>query len=103
MSGGKLFWLAGSLTHVRFQSLRIEQSCPFGRPCALPLPLRHSDGCHSRLHRPLLTLLLLGLTFIAAAWAYCFVLNKPDDPVMVAGYEMRRREKVCVHAQLNIP
>lgn len=48
-------------------------------------------------------LLLLGLTFIAAAWAYCFVLNKPDDPVMVAGYEMRRREKVCVHAQLDIP
>ena len=39
-------------------------------------------------------LLLLGLTFLAACWAYAFVLTKPEDPISIAGYELRRREKL---------
>ena len=39
-------------------------------------------------------LLLLGLSVLAGAWAYCFILTKPEDPVTIAGYELRRREKV---------
>jgi hypothetical protein len=39
-------------------------------------------------------LLLLGLTLLAGAWAYAFVLTSPETPIMVAGFELRRREKL---------
>ena len=34
-------------------------------------------------------MLLLGLTMLAGAWAYAFVLNAPEDPISVAGAHRR--------------
>ena len=34
-------------------------------------------------------LLLLGLATIGGAWTYAFVLNAPETPINVAGYEVR--------------
>lgn len=47
-------------------------------------------------------LLLLGLSVLAGAWAYCFILTKPEDPVHIAGYELRRREKLLALAPFSI-
>ena len=64
-------------------------------------PLPFSRGADSILFMAVLVytvlsspLLLLGLSVLAGAWAYCFILTKPEDPVHIAGYELRRREKV---------
>ena len=39
-------------------------------------------------------LLLLGLCTLAGAWAYAFVLTSPETPITIAGFELRRREKL---------
>jgi hypothetical protein len=36
-------------------------------------------------------LLLFGLTVLAGAWAYAFVLTSPETPISIAGFELRRR------------
>ena len=47
-------------------------------------------------------LLLLGLTVLAGAWAYAFVLNAPETPIMVAGVELGRKEKLFALAPFSI-
>ena len=43
-------------------------------------------------------LLLLGLTIIAGAWAYAFVLNSPETPINIAGVELARRAGAHAHS-----
>ena len=47
-------------------------------------------------------LLLFGLTILAGAWAYAFVLTSPETPITIAGYELRRREKLVALAPFSI-
>lgn len=47
-------------------------------------------------------LLLLGLTLLAGAWAYAFVLTSPETPITVAGFELRRREKLFALAPFSV-
>jgi len=47
-------------------------------------------------------LLLFGLTVLAGAWAYAFVLTSPETPISIAGFELRRREKLFALAPFSI-
>jgi len=47
-------------------------------------------------------LLLMGLTLLAGAWAYAFVLTSPETPITIAGFELRRREKLFALAPFSI-
>ena len=47
-------------------------------------------------------LLLLGLSLLAGAWAYAFVLTSPETPITIAGFELRRREKLFALAPFSI-
>ena len=46
--------------------------------------------------------LLLGLTVISGAWAYAFVLTSPETPITIAGFELRRREKMLALAPFSL-
>jgi len=39
---------------------------------------------------------LMGIALICGSWAYAFVLTSPDTALEVAGFELRRREKLLV-------
>ena len=39
-------------------------------------------------------LLLIGLSTVAGAWLYSFVLTNQDEPLQLFGFELRRREKL---------
>lgn len=45
---------------------------------------------------------LIGLGLLAGAWAYCFVLVSPDTPLEIAGFELRRREKLFVLVPFSV-
>ena len=47
-------------------------------------------------------LLLCGLLMLAGAWAYSFLLTPQDEPLVVAGFELRRREKLIVLIPFSI-
>lgn len=56
-------------------------------------------GVYTVLSSPLL---LLGLSVLACAWVYAFVLTAPDTPITIAGVELRRREKLFALAPFSI-
>ena len=56
-------------------------------------------GIYTVLSSPLL---LLGLSLLAGAWAYAFVLTSPETPITIAGFELRRREKLFALAPFSI-
>merc|ERR1711998_463476 len=47
-------------------------------------------------------LLLMGLLILAAAWLYSFVLTNQDEALTIAGFELRRREKLIVLVPFSI-
>ena len=47
-------------------------------------------------------LLLVGLAVLASAWVYCFILTDQDAPLTVAGFELRRREKLIALVPFTI-
>lgn len=47
-------------------------------------------------------LLLLGLAMLASAWAYAFVLKKPEDAIEVFGIELRSRQKLMALAPFTL-
>jgi len=47
-------------------------------------------------------LLLLGLSVLAFAWLYAFVLTSPETPINIAGFELKRREKVLALAPFSL-
>ena len=47
-------------------------------------------------------LLLCGLLILASAWLYSFVLTPQEEPLTVAGFQLRRREKLIVLVPFSI-
>ena len=45
--------------------------------------------------------LLFGLSVIGGAFAYAFVLNSPETPITIAGFELKRREKMLALAPFS--
>ena len=73
---------------------------------SLPPPRLWTDGIlfvavgiYTVLSSPLL---LLGLSLLAGAWADAFVLTSPETPITIAGFELRRREKLFALAPFSI-
>ena len=46
--------------------------------------------------------LLFGLSVIGGAFAYAFVLNSPETPITIAGFELKRREKMLALAPFSL-
>jgi len=47
-------------------------------------------------------MLLMGLCILAGAWLYSFVLTNQDEALSIAGFELRRREKLIVLVPFSI-
>lgn len=46
--------------------------------------------------------LLFGIFLVAGAWAYAFILKKPEDPIDVFGVELRSRQKLMALAPFSL-
>jgi len=47
-------------------------------------------------------LLLVGLSMLAGAWIYSFILTNQEEALTIGGFEMRRREKLIVLIPFSI-
>mmetsp|Transcript_1727 Transcript_1727/g.4868 ORF Transcript_1727/g.4868 Transcript_1727/m.4868 type:complete len:195 (+) Transcript_1727:115-699(+) len=47
-------------------------------------------------------MLLCGLFILAGAWVYSFILTNQDEALTIAGFELRRREKLIVLVPFSI-